>query len=178
MADKIENNNTEEVKTRTKRKPESKEFNLDTRVNVKNLAGWTVGFGLLHDIAGGSISFMKDSSQRMTRNEILAQVNNGNKLFSGTDGNGSHATLFIDDDETREYIGYDSENKKQLIFSDEIVKKLFTMTQNEFENQIKYYIVTRAEKYSFMEAVKRLGLNDYSKIMFAEEYTGYKLAIF
>lgn len=178
MQGKNENVITEDTKTRTRKKEEPKEFNLDARVNVKNLAGWTVGFGLLHDIAGGAISFMKDSSQRMTRNEILAQVNNDNKLFTGTDGNGSHATLFIDDDETREYIGYDKEGNKQLVFTDEIVRKLFSMPPGEFENQIRYYIVTRAEKYSFMEAVKRLGLNDYSKIMFAEEYTGFKLSIF
>ena len=178
MPEKNENVAIEEAKPRGKKKQDLKEFNLDMRVNVKNLAGWTVGFGLLHDIAGGAISFMKDSSQRMTRNEILAQVNNNNTMFTGTDGNGNHAMLYIDDDETREYIGYDKEEGKQLVFTDEIVKKLFSMPQDEFENKIKYYIVTRAEKYSLMEAIKRLGLNDYSKIMFAERYTGFRFSIF
>ena len=61
-------------------------------------------------------------------------------------------------------------------FSDDVVSKLFGIAnQGEFESQVRDKIRTRAEKYAFMASIAKLGLNDYSKIRFAEEYTGYKL---
>ena len=36
-------------------------------------------------------------------------------------------------------------------------------------------IKEKLEKYAAIDAIKRLKLNDYSKIRFVEDYTGYKL---
>ena len=46
--------------------------------------------------------------------------------------------------------------------------------QDAFEREFKKWIVTRAEKMAVMEAMKAAKVNDYAKIRFAEEYTGYK----
>ena len=118
----------------------------------------------------------KNAKQRLSRNEIQAQVYNGNKLFAGTDGQGSHATIYIEDEATRRWLGFETDNKKQIVFTDDIVKKLFNMPQEQFEKELPNYIVTRAEKYALNEAIDRLGFNDFRKIMYISKYTEYPLS--
>ena len=79
---------------------ENTEFNMDKRVIVKNLAPWNVGFP--NKASTGDTVFSPSGSTRMRREEIVAQAESGNKLFNGINEIGSHATLFIDDAETRE----------------------------------------------------------------------------
>lgn len=155
---------------------EQVELNLEQKVTVKNIAGWTVGFARIDSI--GDVTITADGSTKLSRNEIIAQVQNGNRLFTGVNGDGSHATLFIDDDATRKEVGFDSEDgkSKQLIFNDELVKQLFALkTQNTFQKNLTETIKTRAEKYAIIQAIKRLKINDYSKIRFVEDYTGFKV---
>lgn len=151
------------------------EANLDKMVNVRNLADWDVGFVRRHDSVGSDVQITKHSTQRLSRNEIIAQINNGNRLFIGIDGKGSHATIYIEDAATRKYVGFDTDEKAQQFFSDDAVSELFNLSLNEFKESIPNYIVTRAEKHALMEAIERLGFNDYRKITFACEYTGIKL---
>ena len=149
-------------------------LNLDTKVTVKNLAGWKVTFARLHD-GVGDVVVAENGSQRLSRNEVQAQINSGNKLFVGIDGQGSHPTLYIEDEPTRRLIGFEDEDRKQIVFTDDVVKKLFAMKDSEFEKRLPEYICTRAEKYALMESIKNLGLNDYKKIVLASQYTGYKI---
>ena len=44
-----------------------------------------------------------------------------------------------------------------------------------FEKNLAEIIQTRAEKYAVIQAIKRLKINDYSKIRFVEDYTGFKV---
>lgn len=145
-------------------------LNLEEKVTVHNIAGWKIGF---HRIDGvGDIAITPEGSTRLSRNEIISQVQNGNPLFTGIDGTGNHATLFIDDSSTRNEVGFEN----QIIFNDEKAGKIFALkSQAAFEKEIKDYIKTRAEKYAVMKAIKRLGINNYTKIRFIEDYTGYKL---
>lgn len=149
------------------------DLNLDAKVTVKNLAGWDVTFARKHD-GVGAVIITKEGKQRLSRNEIQAQVNDGNKLFIGV-GDGEHATIYIDDKATRQWVGFEDNLHPQKIFTDKLVQDLFEMSQSEFEANLPNYIVTRAEKYALMEAIKRLGFNDYHKIVFASNYTGYKI---
>lgn len=153
------------------------DLNLDARVTVKSIAGWNVGFARVAD-GFGDVNITPNGSARLSRNEIIAQVQNGNKLFVGSDGAGSHATIYIDDAPTRIWLDFESEDgsRKQDIFSDAKIKSLFDIkTQKSFEAKFTAAIRTRAEKYATIQAIKRLGLNDYNKIRFAENYTGYKV---
>ena len=155
---------------------EQVELNLEQKVTVKNIAGWTVGFARIDSI--GDVTITADGSTKLSRNEIIAQVQNGNRLFTGIDSNGSHATLFIDDEPTRKEVGFDSDDGtvKQVIFSDDVVKQLFNQkNQNSFQSDLTETIKTRAEKYAVIQAIKRLKINDYSKIRFVEDYTGFKV---
>lgn len=155
---------------------EYNELDLDKKVTIRSIAPWKTTFPRITEI--GDVVIMPGGTQRLSRNEIIAQHQNGNRLFNGIDGNGSHATLFIDDEATRREIGFDSEDgkTKQLVFSDELVKKIFDYkSQATFETHFKESFITRAEKYAALEAIKRLKINDYSKIRYVESYTGYRL---
>lgn len=149
-------------------------LNLDAKVTVKNLAGWNVTFARLHD-GVGDVVIVANGQQRLSRNEVIAQVNNNNKLFTGSDANGSHATIYIDDEATRRLLGFEDDERQQMIFTEQLVKDLFAMSQDKYEDMLPNYIHTRAEKYAFIETIKNLKLNDYAKIVFASKYTGYKL---
>lgn len=149
-------------------------LNLDAKVTVKNLAGWDVTFARLHD-GFGDIVIVANGQQRLSRNEVIAQVNNSNKLFTGSDTVGSHATVYIDDAATRKLLGFEQDGKPQKVFTEKLVKDLFNMSQEKYEASLPKYIRTRAEKYALIETIKKLRLNDYAKMVFASEYTGYKL---
>lgn len=168
-----------DAEARIDSKNEYVELNLDQKVTVKNIAGWPVSFAALSSpIPNASIGIPAEGKERITRSEILAQVQNENKLFNGIDGNGGHATLFIDDAPTRREVGFDSEDgkEKQLVFSDDTVVKLFNLkSQEAFEKNFKKTFVTRAEKYAVVRAIEKLGINDFKKIRFAESYTGFKI---
>lgn len=150
------------------------DLNLDVKVTIRNLAGWDVTFARLHD-GIGDVVIVANGQQRLSRNEVIAQVNNNNKLFMGSDTIGSHATVYIDDKATRKLLGFEDDNRPQMVFTEQLVKKLFNMNQAEYEKNLPIYIRTRAEKYALIETIKELRLNDYAKMVFASEYTGYKL---
>ena len=75
---------------------QEKTLNLEEKVTVKNIAGWSVGFARLADMRG-DVVIPAEGTVRLSRNEIIMQTQNGNRLFTGTDTRGSHATLFIED---------------------------------------------------------------------------------
>lgn len=149
-------------------------FNLDKKVVVINLAPWNVGFP---NIENGSTTFAPNGFTRMKRDEIVMQIQKGNKLF-GLDEFGSHATLYIDDAETRKYLEFDSEDGKRLqaVLTPEKIKGWFELkTFKAFERNIKENVVTRAEKQYLLRTVKDLKLNEHDKIRFCEEYCKFKL---
>ena len=149
---------------------EEPQLNLEQQITVTNIAGWIVGFARLMGI--GDVNIPPRGSVRLTINEVISQVQNGNKLLAGIAGFGNHATVIIEDSRVLRELGFENAD----IFSDEVVRKLFGITsQSAFEEAVKDKIRTRAEKYAFMASIVKLGLYDYSKIHFAEEYTGYKL---
>ena len=93
------------------------ELNLDAKVTVKSIAGWNTGFA--RKVEGiGDVNIAPNGSVRLSRNEIIGQVQSGNKLFTGVDGVGSHATLYIDDKATRIEVEFENENTTQNVFSD------------------------------------------------------------
>lgn len=163
------NTSPEEVKTVVAQDVEQP-LNLEQQVTVRNIAGWTTGFARILTI--GDVTIPSKGSIRLSINEIISQVHNGNALFNGIDGRGSHATLIIENKATLNEVGFDASHQ----FSDKLVKDLFDIkNQNTFELQLKESIVTRAEKYALMISIVKQGFNDYSKIRFCENYTGYKI---
>ena len=155
---------------------ENTELNMEEKVTVVNLAPWNVGFN--NATIPGATSFAPKAKVRLKRDEIAYQVSAGNKLLAGLDSYGSHATLFVDDEATRKFLEFDSEDgkRKQNVISDEKVQKWFELkTQSAFERNIKENVVTMAEKSFVLDAIKRLRLDSYEKISFCQEYCKFRL---
>ena len=68
---------------------------MDTKVAVKNLCEWDLYFNRAE--GSGDVRVPSKGVTRLSRGEIQAQVYNGNKMFTGTDEQGSHAKLYVDD---------------------------------------------------------------------------------
>lgn len=149
---------------------EPEELNLDTKVSVINIAPWPVYFAGILD--NKSYKIPANGKIRMSRGEIIAQANESNRLFTGLDSFGSHATLYIDDAPCRNELGY----QDGITFSDKKMQDLFSIKDDKkFQEKFKKEITLRAEMCAAVDAVKRLNLNDYRKIKFIESYTGLKV---
>ena len=150
---------------------ESTGIKLDQKVKVRSIAPWYTGSS--RKTTNGDISIPPMGSILLSREEIISQAQNGNKLLTGVDGIGNHATWYIEDDYTRKELSFDSESESQKFLTQDVIKKMFNLkTQKAFENNIQNAVVTRAEKAYLIESIKVLKLNDYQKIAFCIEYTG------
>ncbi len=157
----------------------NKELNMEQKVTVRSIASWTTGFRRIEST--GDVTIPPKGDIRLSRSEIISQVQNGNRLFTGIDDRGSHATLFIDDEATRKELDFDSVDEdgkvcKQTVLTTEAVKKMFSLkTMKTFEERLKELIVTKAEKSALVDIINKEKINDHEKIKAVELYTGYKV---
>lgn len=167
--------NKEIINETLEEKNEGLDFDPEKKVTVRSIAGWTTGFRRIETT--GDVTIPPHGTVRLNASEVIAQVQNGNTLFNGTDAQGSHATLYIDDKATRVEANYelDSKTSKQKFLSKEIVSKMFELkTQKAFEDNVMKNVATRAEKAFLMDTIKELKINDYEKIAFCIDYTGVR----
>lgn len=146
---------------------------MDEKISVRNLCDWAVSFRRLDVI--GDVLINANTTVRLPRGEVISQVQSNNNLFTGTDGVGSHARIYIEDKDTRVDLDFeDAEGKKiQLIVDDNKIKEIFAIkTKNAFEKAIRENIVTNAEKSKLVNAVTKLKFNEFDKIQFIQEYAG------
>jgi len=152
------------------------ELNMEQKVTLRNIAGWTVGFRRIE--SDGDVTIPPEGTARVSRSEVIAQVQNGNRLLIGTDDRGSHATVYIDDEPTRIEVDFESKegNTVQTVLTTNAVKKLFECkTIKTFEKGLKEMVVTRAEKYAITQIIKKQKINDFEKVRMVENYTGFKI---
>jgi hypothetical protein len=150
------------------------EINLDKKVTIKNIAPWCVGFP---NVNGGDTTITESGTTRIKVDEIVAQLQRNNKLF-GIDEYGSHATIYIEDEEVRKYLEFDSEDgkRKQNVLTPEKVKGWFELkTLSAFEKNIKANVVTRAEKQYLLTLINELKFNEHDKINFCQTYCKFSL---
>lgn len=156
-------------------KNNNEEIRLDKKVTVRSIAPWNTGSARKTTV--GDITIPVMGTVLLSREEIIAQGQNGNTLLTGIDGIGSHATWYIEDDYTRNELSFDTDNRKQEFLTQDIIKKIFDLkTKKSFEDNIKKCVVTRAEKYYLLHVIKNLGFNDYSKIAFCEDHCGRRVS--
>ena len=149
---------------------------LKEKASVRNLAPWVVSFR--RKFTTGDVVIPPKGRVTLTTEEIMAQVYDKNKLFVGTDGYGAHARIYIEDKDVRIAADFETEDgsRKQKVLFKEGVQEIFDLkTLASFKKNIKDKVVSDAEKYLLVDMVKELKLNDYAKIKFIEEFTGYKL---
>lgn len=142
---------------------------MEKKVNLTSIAGWETGFNYIYGL--GSAQIAPYGTVRISRAEIIAQVQNGNRLIGGTDMRGTHATLVTDDKVVKEELGFTNS-----YICKETVKEIFSeKDRKSFENAFTAAVVTRAEKAAVMKIISELGINDYSRIRYAEDYTGIRI---
>lgn len=148
---------------------------LDKKVTVRSIAPWITGAPRI--TTNGDISIPPKGTVLLSREEVIAQAQNGNRLINGIDSFGSHATWYIEDEFARSELSFDNieENKEQVFLTKDSVKELFNIkNQKTFENEIQDKVITRAEKAYLIECIKDSNFNDYSKIDFCANYTGIR----
>lgn len=155
-------------------KSKIEEIRMEDKITLTSIAPWLTGFNRM--LSTGSVSIAPNGSVRLSREEVLAQGQSGNKLITGIDGMGTHATLYIEDEWTRKELGFDTDDKKQTVINKKLVKDMFDKkTLPAFKKAVEENIVTRAEKFSLLSIIKTLKINEYDKIAFCEEYCGAKV---
>lgn len=154
-------------------KGKTEEIRMEDKVTVTSIAPWATGFRRILTV--GDVSIAPNGQIRLSREEVLAQGQSNNKLITGIDGAGSHATLYIEDEWTRRELGFDTDNTKQVVVNKKLVKEIFDKkTLSAFKKSVEENIVTRAEKFSLLSMIKTLKINEYDKVAFCEEYCGAK----
>lgn len=151
-------------------------IDLNKKVVIKNLCSWGIGFSRINSL--GDVSIVPHGQMTLSADEVIAQCYANNKLLVGTDGKGSHASVYIDDKEVRVEVGFeeDGQQEEQNIITEDKVKSLFEIkTLNSFKKEFEEIIVTESEKALVVELIKTLKINDYDKIKYVEAYTGFKI---
>lgn len=144
---------------------ETKPLSMEEKITLKNLANWMVGFNKIE--SNGEVNINAGGSVRVSRAEVISQYENGNKLLSG-DGDGTHATIYIDDKATRDYLDITSE-----LIDKNKVKKIFAINGlDDFRNEIYKTFTTQAEKVLLIKLIRECGFNDFNKIRECETLCG------
>lgn len=148
-------------------------LSLDEKVVVRNLCAWDLYFARIN--TNGDIKISAKGTVRISREEIQSQVYNGNKLFVGTDGRGKHARVLIEDEATRILVGFEDVNNKQIVLDQDYMAEIFKIKgKKEFEQKVSESVQTQAEKFSIIDYARKTKFNDFAKVKFLEDYTGYK----
>ncbi len=148
---------------------------MDEKVLIKNLCNWDLFIKRI--LKNGDVKIAANKTVKLTREEIEAQVNNGNNLFTGTDGMGSNPRIYIEDRDLRVHLDFESEDgevKQEILTAEEIERIINLKTFNSFKDNIEKKVVTENQKHLLLNVSKKNKLNDFEKIKFIEEYTGLK----
>lgn len=153
--------------------PKIEKYNPEKKVTVRSIANWTTGFQRIE--SNGDVTIPANGSVRLLASEIITQVQNGNILFTGIDGQGAHATLYIDDKPTRIEADFETETTNQIVICEEVVKNLFAKNKKDFEPELMKLIKTRAEEFAIIGIIRNLKINDYEKVRAVENLTGIRV---
>ncbi|OMD67465.1 hypothetical protein [Paenibacillus odorifer] len=145
------------------------------KVKVRNLCTWDLYVARIEGNGDFKIAAKKTVSIPIA--EIIAQVNERNRIFAGDDEKGTNARVYIEDEEVRKHLGFDSEDlkeKQEVLTEDEIVRIINLKTLHSFKENIENKVLHRFQKALLMEVAIKNKLNDLAKVKFIEEYTEMK----
>ena len=95
-------------------------------VLVNNLCSWPLGFRRLAGQGDIAIPGKARNFPLLSEEEVLAQIQTGNVMFTGTDGMGNHARIqIVDEAKRKELFGLgDAEVSAPILLNEESVKEL------------------------------------------------------
>jgi hypothetical protein len=147
-------------------------INFNDKSKVKNLCDWAVSWE--RETLSGDEYIKANAIVYINNAEIETQVRNGNKFLVGNDNLGSHAKIYIENPEFREYLGFDNkaESRTQFILDEEKCKQILEYkTFSVFKKHIEDNITTNHEKAKIMNYARKIKINDFDKIQFLESFT-------
>lgn len=151
-------------------------LDMNAKITIKNLTSFPVGFIRIN--GQGEVNIPANTSVLVERAEVVSQVQSGSILFCGEKHDKAHPWIFIDDKETRIYVGFDTEKVEQSVINEAKIKEVFDIkSKAQFEKAVKALVITFAEKKLLVETMNKLKVNDYNKIKFVEKYTGIPVNI-
>lgn len=114
-------------------------------------------------------------TQSMQVQDVLS-VANTTRLFTGDDGKGTNAPLYIEDADVRAYLGFDVldesgsiEQKQTILDEDGIVNILNLTNKKAFETAIEEFQGNIAKMKLLADMIKKSGYNDAQRIKYIEK---------
>ena len=135
----------------------------NNNVLVNNLCSWPLSFWRKAGQGDIEIPANAKNYPLLSFEEVLAQIQTGNKMFTGTDGMGNHARIKIVNDEQRKQLfGLESvETEDPTLLNLEAVKALLAIrTKAKFNEQLQAMVKTDAEKKMLVELAKQAGSDE------------------
>lgn len=133
-------------------------------VLVNNLCGWPLYFNRATGQGSVEIPANATGFPLLSYDEVLAQIQLGNRMFIGTDGMGNHARIQIVDEAQRKALfGLEEvETASPVVVSLETVKELLAIRgKQKFYDRLETMVKTDAEKKMLVELAYKAGAEDY-----------------
>lgn len=135
----------------------------NNNVLVNNLCAWPLSFWRKAGQGDVEIPANAKNWPLLSFEEVQAQIQTGNRMFTGTDGMGNHARIQIVNDEQRKQLfGLESvETDAPALLNLDAVKALLNIrTKAKFNEQLKAMATTDAEKKMLVELAQQAGSDD------------------
>lgn len=132
-------------------------------VLVNNLCSWPLSFRRLAGQGDIEIPGNARSFPLLSFEEIKAQIQTGNVMFTGTDHMGNHARIQIIDEATRkELFGLgEAENAPPVLLDEGSVKELLAIRQKgKFHDRLAEMVKTDAEKKMLVDLAFKVGAEE------------------
>ncbi len=135
----------------------------NNNVLVNNLCSWPLSFW--RKAGQGDIEIPANAKNwpLLSFEEIQAQIQTGNRMFTGTDGMGNHARIqIVDDTQRKQLFGLESveTNAPALLNLEEVSKLLAIRSKAKFHEQLQAMVTTDAEKKMLVELAKQAGSDE------------------
>lgn len=121
-----------------------KEINMNDKSKLKNVRSCDVGW--YKTTSSGETTIASGKTAMVRNEEIVDQVENDNVFLCGT-GNGDHASVIIENEELRKYLGFEN----QTILTDKACKEILAETNTEkFKELLDKYVVLKHERSTLL----------------------------
>lgn len=124
--------------------PSKKEINMNDKSKLRNVRGCDVGW--YKTTSSGETNIASGKTALVRNEEIVDQVENDNVFLCGT-GNGDHASVIIENEDLRKYLGFEN----QIILTEKVCKEILAEPNIEkFKALLGNYVVMKHERNTLL----------------------------
>lgn len=132
-------------------------------VLVNNLCSWPLSFRRLAGQGDIEIPGNARNFPLLSFEEVMAQIQTGNVMFTGTDSMGNHARIqIVDEAKRKELFGFgEVEIAPPALLDEESVKELLAIRQKgKFNERLTEMVKTDAEKKMLVDLAFKVGAEE------------------